>query len=171
MKSPAAIDAQVVDIQNDRLHKGFIKVTLHVAAERGAVLTEALGWPTYTTPVPVALARLDLSKVSGVATLEGSANAPAVRKTAAPENRMKTRCAILCGDPAFWKFLNETYRKQFPQAHVTDAEGAASLVRFLCDVKSRSEIMPGTRAAEKWDDILARFTIWEQADQYVEEPA
>lgn len=152
--------------------RSCVQVVFELPLEAANEAYEALGgMPNPATESWFGIARLDLSKVSGVATPEGSANAPAVRKPIAPENRMKTVCAILCNSPGFWQFLNETYRKQFPQAHVTDAEGAASLVRFLCDVKSRSEIMTNTRAGKRWDEILTAFTIWEQADQYVEESA
>ena len=68
MTKPAAIDAQVVDIQNDRMHKGFIKVTLHVAAERGALLTAILGaiasTTAYTTAISEAVKEAPGSAVS-----------------------------------------------------------------------------------------------------------
>jgi len=100
-----AISAQVVDIQNDRQHKGYVKVTLHVPAELGAKLTDALGWPTYTTPVPVALARLNESAIpadAAPAIPPSPSNAPAGAAT----NRLTKRAGILANDPLFHRYLN-----------------------------------------------------------------
>ena len=86
------------------------------------------------------------------------------RKSSPPQ-----RCAILCNDPAFWIFLNKTYHQTMPAGcGVQDAEGAAALIRFLCNVKSRSEIIPGTPAFDKWDAILSNYVGWSVADKYVE---
>src|ERR1700722_4213562 len=106
MSKPAAIAAQVVDIQNDRQHKGFVKVTLHVPAELGAQLTESLGWPTYTTPVPVAIARLkqQQEETNNIATEKPAPTQPPAR---APKNRLTTRAAILSKDPLFKQWLHE----------------------------------------------------------------
>jgi len=154
MSKLAAIDAQVVDIQNDRQHKEFIKVTLHVPAERGPLLTEILGWPTYSTPVPVALARLQ----------QGEATAP-VTSIPAPEppsKRMVTRAAILCLDPLFWRFLDERFAGKPPNINVTDETSAANMVRYACRVKSRSEILPNTAAGNRWDIIYSAWIAWKE---------
>lgn len=98
---------------------------------------------------------------------EEAAEKPAQSPKARVASHMTTRAAILCTDPVFWRFLNETYRNSFPQAHVTDEKGAADLVRFLCDVRSRKEIQPDTRAGKKWDDIYTRFVCWRDEPQEV----
>ena len=170
MKNAAAIAAQVVDIQNDRQHKGFIKVTLHVPAEQGATLTESLGWPTYTDPVSVAIARLNPNKV-GVATPEreadkdrtAPADPPASRKPVAPDRRLAQRAGILCSDPLFHKWLGEIAK----MSDVTE-EDAAIYVRTKCEVQSRSEIKPGTEAAYRFAWIESAFICWRDKDKFVE---
>lgn len=39
-------------------------------------------------------------------------------------------------------------------------EEAIKLVRDQCGVQSRSEIIAGTPAADKWNDLIARFEYW-----------
>lgn len=151
MTDHAAISAQLVDVRNVGQHK-CVKLTLHVPAEQAGAVMEAFGWPTMVDPVPVALARLNDKP-------EEAAEKPA-QSPVRVASHMTTRAAICCNDPVFHAFLNETYRSTFPQAHVQDADGAASLVRFLCDVQSRKEIIPGTRAGDKWDALYSKFIGW-----------
>ena len=97
--------------------------------------------------------------------------APALPQTPARARKSSPpqRCALLCFDPSFWAFLNKTYHSHMPAGcGIQDKDGAASLIRFLCDVDSRSEIIPGTPAFDKWDAILSRYVGWSAADQYVE---
>lgn len=172
MKNAAAIDAQVVDIQNDRMHKGFIKVTLHVAAERGALLTKALGWPTYTEPVPVALARLDPERMVPNTDDKSTADkSPApdldrpvrARKPVDADKRLAQQAGICCADPVFQKFL--CWKFDYAKC---DEKTAADIIRRSCDVASRSEIKPETEAALKWEKIYSSFIRWRDRDIYVE---
>ena len=146
MNRPAAISAQVVDIQNDRLHKGSIKITLHVPAEAGAQLTEALGWPTYAQPVPVALARLN-----GAVVTEGrSANAPA-----ATTNKMAQRAGILCNEVLFQRFVEFVSGVKINNTTMT-----ANYVRGYCNVSSRAEIIAGTPPGDRFEELLNRYAGW-----------
>jgi hypothetical protein len=63
---------------------------------------------------------------------------------------------IACNEPAFWDFV----RTKLPQngcIAVTDKEQAATAVRFLCGVKSRSETIKGTPAGDKARDLLLDY--------------
>ena len=160
MNKPAAIAAQVVDIQNDRQHKGFVKVTLHVPAELGAQLTESLGWPTYTTPVPVAIARLKQQQEEPTTATEKPAPvSPPVR---VPRNKLAMRAGILSNDSLFHTFLATT------KGLGVNSEGAANYVRHFCKVESRKEILPGTEAANRFDLLESAFICWRDKDQFVE---
>jgi hypothetical protein len=160
MNKPAAIAAQVVDIQNDRQHKGFVKVTLHVPAELGAQLTESLGWPTYTTPVPIAIARLkQQQEETNTATEKPAPTQPPAR---APRSPLVTRAAILSNDPLFWKYLGEKEGK------LVGKDGAAMHIREWCKVESRKDILPGTEAALRLDLLQTDFVCWRDKDQFVE---
>lgn len=154
----AAIAAQVVDIQNDRQHKGFIKVTVHVPAEHGPRLTEALGWPTYTNPVSVALACL----VPEIAQRKAEAlAAPVLHKPVAPDKRLAQRAGILCNDPIFRRYLTE----KFDLTKCND-EDAAVVVRDFCGVESRSEIVPNTEAGNRWNLLESAYVAWREVPDF-----
>lgn len=165
MTAHAAIAAQVVDIQNDRQHKGFIKVTLHVPAECGQQLTTAMGWPTYTTPVPVAIARLnpEMEVMPPVRPSPRTVDTPPAsgpdiqaraRKPVDPEKRLAQRAAILCGDPVFLRYLIED--RGLDTSTMTPAE----FVREFCHVPSRADIKPNTEAGLRWDLLESAFICW-----------
>jgi hypothetical protein len=157
LTNKAAIDAQVVDVQNDRSHKGFIKITLHLADERGGELTHMFGklWPTYTNPIPVALALLSQGE-----------DVPAVtnRLREQPSKHTVTRAAILCSDPRFQKFLDIRYAGKPPNIDVIDEDSAATMVRYVCRVNSRKEILPGTPAETRWNLLLSGYIAWKDHD-------
>lgn len=140
----ALIDAQL----GDRFMVALVQIDEHEQPIEREVMP----------PAESKSAKLDTSPASGP-------DIPArARKSSPPQ-----RCAILCNDPAFWIFLNKTYHQTMPAGcGVQDAEGAAALIRFLCNVKSRSEIIPGTPAFDKWDAILSNYVGWSIADKYVE---
>jgi hypothetical protein len=185
----AAIQAQVVDIQNDSRHKGYVKVTLHVPAELGAKLTDALGWPTYTTPVPVALARLtesakpfdpervvvqslntgtNISYTRSAMPADAAPAKPAnpsiapVGGAAFKRNPLTLRAVLLSKDPLFLKYLWETERKTYTN------EEAAEHIRKFCEVESRKDILPGTPAALRLDLLESVFVCWRDKDAFVE---
>lgn len=182
MSDHAAIAAQVVDIQNDRQHKGYIKVTLHVPAECGQQLTAAMGWPTYTTPVPVAIARLNPEterKVMPTETtqpqqIRRTENPPAsgpdiqarARKPVDSDKRLAQLAAIRCGEPMFWRYLNE--RGPLGIGAIIDKDTAAAAVRFICQVESRSEIKPNTEAGLRWELLESAFVCWRDVPEYAD---
>ncbi len=74
---------------------------------------------------------------------------------AKPEKRLAQRAAILCGDPVFQRFIEES-----EHTGCRNEEDAADAVRFLCGINSRAEIRPGTPAAVRWDKLYSRFIAW-----------
>ena len=152
-----------------------IQIVLEIPLEKeNEAYTVLGGMPRAGEETWCAVARLDLTTAQQPkenAHKQTSEPAPALPQTPARAHKSSPpqRCAILCNDPSFWAFLNKTYHQTMPAGcGVQDSEGAAALVRFLCDVKSRSEIIPGTPAFDKWDAILSRYVGWSAADQYVE---
>jgi hypothetical protein len=171
MADHSVIAAQVVDIQNDRQHKGSIKITLHVPAEAGAHLTDVLGWPTYTCPVPVALARLVEQKE--IAQQSPPSPTPIKAGTRIPvavaaDKRLAQRAGILSTDPQFHKYLCAT--GNYDHIIMTE-QHAAEYIRILCNVDSRSKIIPGTPAAVNFDAMYSKFIAWRDHDKYVEQSA
>lgn len=67
------------------------------------------------------------------------------------------QAAIRCQDKDFQDY-----------ARVHDSEGAAEYIRLYCQVSSRSQIVPGTEAAKRWQDIESGFLRWRTDRQYAE---
>lgn len=65
------------------------------------------------------------------------------------------QAGILCKDPLFAKFMEVEYG-------TLPAGGVAEKIRIECHVGSRGEILPGTRSAEIWRDIVSDFRSWQQ---------
>jgi hypothetical protein len=168
MADPAVISAQVVDIQNDRAHKGSIKITLHVPAEAGAHLTDVLGWPTYTNPVPVALARLVEQKEIAQQSPPSSPTPTkaGTRIPVAADKRLAVRAALLCKEELFHRYLEE-----ISGTAPFSEEAAAAYVRLYCNVESRSKITPNTPSGFKFDAILNDYILWRDAPGFVEATA
>ena len=58
--------------------------------------------------------------------------------------------ALKCQDADFQNFISSTYM----------SDDAAVIVRDICGVQSRSEIVPHTDAAMAWRELMADFNIW-----------
>ena len=158
---PAAIVAQVVDVQNDRQHKGFIKITAHVPVEDGPDLTAALGWPTYTQPTPVAIAVLDVNNLKGGPDKEKAETSPSPLQTppaGGTPNKRTQLAGMMCKDPLFQKYADLKFGFSDP----------AVFIRRECGVKSRKDILPSTRAAELFDDLYDQYRIWRDAPELQE---
>jgi hypothetical protein len=87
-----------------------------------------------------------------------------VRAPIAPDKRMTQRAAILCKDPVFQTWLRET-NTSWRIMMGADEEKAALLVQVYCGVKSRREIVPGSAAAELWDQMVSKFYAWRDAPE------
>jgi hypothetical protein len=120
---------------------------------------------------PVALAR-----ISNEAAVEHDRKSQA-QPPAEPLERkplsLASKVAITCAEKSFWAFLkadrkpgwNEAYGHLLatdPVARFDDSEIAAVLVRRICQVKSRSEITPGSAAERRWSDLEASYQHWQR---------
>ena len=159
---PAAIVAQVIDCQNDRQHKGFIKITAHVPSEDGPEVMAALGWPTPTTPTPVAIAVLDVNNLKGGPDVKIAETSPSPSQTppAGGINKRTQLAGIMCKDPLFQKYMNAQKGICF-----TDP---ADFIRKQCGVQSRKEILPGTPAADEFDNLYNSYRLWRDAPELQE---
>jgi hypothetical protein len=165
MKNAAAISAQLVDVRNVGQHK-CVKLTLHVPAEQAGLVMAAFGWPTMVDPVPVAIAHLDPNKIGAGPPREGQtapADPPASRPPVAVEKRLTMRAAILSNDPMFHRYLSTTQGES-----CLSSDDAANYIRTLCQVQSRKDILPGTKAAFRLDLLESAFIGWRDADKYIE---
>lgn len=68
-------------------------------------------------------------------------------------NPYAQRAGILCNDIRFQKFLAERY------GIIAAPDAAACKVRELCEVDSRTEIIPGTSAADRFDILESAYRV------------
>jgi hypothetical protein len=84
------------------------------------------------------------------------------------ERSLAQRAGALCTKPAFWQFLNETSECIPRGCRISNKDEAKLVVRTECDVKSRADIIPGTPAGDKFEQLDSRFKLWNYGPQYVE---
>jgi hypothetical protein len=149
---PAAISASLVDVRNIATHK-VVRLEIHVPAEQAGLVLAAFGWPTGVDPVPVAIARLDLSKVTS--DTPKPASEPKERRRFV-ELSLAAQAALRCNEKAFWKFLTD----EMNYANIDDAELAADAVRDICGVESRAAIRDGEPSGKRWDRLNADYVNW-----------
>ena len=68
-----------------------------------------------------------------------------------------TQAGMRCKEPVFWAFLREG---GFTFAKIQDEEAAARVVRDVCQIGSRSELVSDPRAQATWYDLETLFAAW-----------
>ena len=144
MTGRAIIQGSFCDYKNVKT-RSVVQLIIEVPSENARMAFDALGIPVSGTEIPVAIALLDPK---------------AVQKKVDKERRrfnelpLPQQAALRCQDEAFCRFLAE--EKNAYQL----GDGFADFVRHYCGVASRSEIQPGTPAANKWRDLNNEFQAW-----------
>jgi hypothetical protein len=124
--------------------RSVVQVIIEVPIERGQEVTDLLGLPRPGEEVPVALARIDPTK------LDKPDDEPI--KVRVGNAQM---AGILCNEGGFRKFLGERSGQ-----HVPDADSAAKLVRLACSVKSRADLDTDKHGAQLWRDLKGDYEAW-----------
>ena len=120
------------------------QVIVEIPQERMAEWMELFGSPGAGTQV--AIARLADPKAS----VNASPKADKGRKNWA-QLPAAQQAGIRCNEPEFWRF-----------ADVQNADEAAAWVREQCQIASRSELKPGSKAAYRWEQIDMDFMQFER---------
>ena len=154
-------------MRNIAAHK-CVRLEIHVPVEQAGEVMGAFGWPTMVDPVPVALARLDLSAakpqeagpdtrgIMNVA-LEHIEHEEAKKpKRKFNDLGLPQQAALLGQREAFWTFLVD----QEHAAQCSDAIQAAAFIRGHCGVASRSELAENSTEADKFLSLKAKFEDW-----------
>jgi hypothetical protein len=142
----AAFQATFVDqrpVKGRKQHQFIFEVPAEAANRALEILG---GLPNPMDSVWVAVARLEPQKAQSPEPGETPAR---VRLTLAQ------RAGMLCGDVAFQRYLLD----HGMVAELT-VEQAATAMRLICGVKSRSEILPDTPAGQAFEELHAKYTIW-----------
>lgn len=111
----------------------------------------------------IAALKLDGNKPVEAADPNQAAAAPhdrphPARKPVAADKKLAQQAGILCADPVFRAYLNE--EGPIGIGPIIDEEAAALAVRELCGVLSRAELVPGSSAAARWEDLHGKFLAW-----------
>lgn len=72
------------------------------------------------------------------------------------------QAGILCADKSFITFLASEY-----QRGCDNETEAADIVRWYCDVFSRTELKRGSQASVKWQELVFKYRTWQLAAQVV----
>lgn len=156
MRDAAVITGHLVDVRNAGQHKEIV-LKIVVPAELAMTVMTAFGWATQVNPIPVAVARLEPAGAGP----DGHPLHPSTPPDACPApppnsmgaKRLARQAGMLCKIPAFMRFMIE-------EGKARDHDDTADAVRAHCGVASRSEILPGTPAAEKWEWLVSRYMAW-----------
>lgn len=162
MTAAAAFRATYSDWKLIRTRK-VVQVVLEVPVEQADQAYQVLGgMPLSGEETWVAVARLDVSAPAAV-------DKPVqTRRPVAAEKRLARQAAICCGDPVFQKFLAEHQMMQDGMMQDGIGDPAATAVRMICGVKSRSEIVPGSKAGQAWERLHGKFLIWRDTPELME---
>ena len=83
------------------------------------------------------------------------------------------QAGTLCSDKGFQSYIERTcsatWRNALTQADGDVAEAVAVIVRKKCGVSSRSDILPGTPAAEAFERIVSDFRDAQAAERFEEQ--
>ena len=144
--------------------RACVQIVFEVPLEKANEAYDLLGgMPVAATENWFAIARLDPSKIAGDAPAREAESSKAAPPASA--SRLTTRSVMLAKEPMFRRFVE--IETKAPMGEVTE-EAATEYIRSTCQVESRSEIQPGTVAADRFAFILSAYTRFGgKRDRYV----
>lgn len=123
------------------------RLVIEIPIEQADQALRALGGvPQPHAPQWVGIAPIDMRKVE---------DKPKRKMNELP---IPNQVALTCEREAFQRFLVEVL--SVSEGILGDTEKTAEAVRWQCGVNSRSEIVQGSEAAEKWFRLKADFDLW-----------
>jgi hypothetical protein len=164
MKNAAAFRASFADWKLLKT-RGIIQVVFEVPLHEADEAYQALGgMPDPAKERWFGIAALDEKRLEVYRPSREAEAAPETSRSPllpAPASRLARRAGILCNHPVFWRFLEQEQRLSgFTNATVTSSETAAGIVRTICGIASRRELIPGTPEGDEWEKLYGRFIAW-----------
>ena len=168
MTDKAAIAGTYSDFKIIRSRK-VAQLVVEVPIEQAQALIAALGLPNPAEETWVAVARLERAKEHDwrdfstrvLGTIESPPQAvPEAPRPHRPFEQLPypQQAALRCQDLSFRQFLRDA-----KNIGTHNAEEAAGAVRMLCEVASRKDIRPGTKAEKLWLRLNTHYTLWQSA--------
>lgn len=141
MTHPSAFDCTFSDWKLIKT-RGVVSISFEVPIEKADAAYKVLGgMPDHGT-----------ERWFGIARLDPKALEPPKPKRSWHEMQPAQQAGILCEDKVFHQFLRET-------TDYTHADYPL-MVRQICGIESRADILPGTNAAEKWRSLVSDYRAW-----------
>jgi len=129
-------------------------ITIEIPIEQASAFVAAFGAPTPGAEIPVAIARIDPTKLASEAP---KPSGEAKERRRFHDLPLSQQAAMRCNEPAFWKFLSERYGYA-----PADEPDAAAAVRELCAVQTRADIREGRPSGDLWRQTESEFQLWMQ---------
>ena len=156
--------------------RSIAQVVVEIPIERAGEVVALFGTPQPGAEVWVALARLNDNpagsfngRTSGFDPEDGGSTPSPAAKPRTPWSDMPPaqQAGIRCADPKFMAFLTARMAAEdaFFKAHlvrppVETADAAADVVREVCRVQSRAELMTNEVAAVLWRTLDTEYQEW-----------
>lgn len=149
--APAAISGDFATYKHIQGRK-VLQLVIEVPAEMASAVFAALGTPGSGEGIPVALARLQ--------TAPDPIAKPEAQKERRPFSELpySQQAAMRCQEPSYEHFLWDSHGLG-QEACLAEV---VALVRDECGVSSRSEIIKGTPAGDKWEALEAEYYAWQR---------
>lgn len=158
MTAPAAFKGNYANLVT-RKTRGVCVIEIEIAIEQMQAFVAAFGAPLPGVEIPVAIARLQPDKPSSE---PRKGNGEAVPKERRPFGSLplSQQAAMRCGDEGFRRFLAERDKIWGPPY---TPEAAATRVRDICGVSSRSFIVEGDKTGDRWLALDGAYQDWKHA--------
>ena len=143
--------------------RGVVQVVMEVPLSEADAAYQILGgMPDFSQERWFAVAPLKLptatKEVATPQSAEPDRHLTGAKRMDWRELQPAAQAGIRCADPVFTSFLRETYPEDYSALECDPAE----IVRYLCGVKSRSEL--GTKHAARmiWKQLDDHFQAWQK---------
>lgn len=137
-----AISATFVQLRPINGRK-VVQIVLEAPNEHADAILQALGgYPKPDDPQWVGVAPLDAE----------AAQKPAEKPKG---GKLAQRAGILCGEPRFWRYLEEVH-----DLRCSDAADAANHVRVWCKIDSRAQLDRQHTAGRVFEDLFSSYAMW-----------
>jgi hypothetical protein len=136
----AALSGDYVDLRFIKTRK-VCQIVIEIPIEQGNAFVQAFGTPNPATGVPVAIARL---------TAEPK---PEKAKRSWGELSRAEQAGMKCNDVEFSRFIALEYGTKLD---------TTATVKWICEVKSRTELDSDEAAGIRWDALYSKFQRWQR---------
>jgi hypothetical protein len=170
--APAAFTGTFSDIRSVKT-RSLCQIIIEVPIEQAASIIAMFGYPTPGEEIHVAVARLkggdaNTNRPDTTMADNGSDKSPPPSDAASGGGESRKwddlpysqQAGIRCAETHFQNFINERFYRG--ESALTPT-GVVNVVRRQCGVASRSQLIRGTPAGDRWHYLDTEFLNWKHA--------